>query len=62
MPHLPTTSQERREADRERKVERVMSDQRFQWTPDRFLASLLPSAVVAWLDRGENSVLAGESA
>lgn len=32
MPHLPTTRKERKEADREARVDRVMSDQLFQWT------------------------------
>jgi hypothetical protein len=32
MPHLPATWKERKDADRERKVDRVMSDRLFQWT------------------------------
>ena len=32
MPHLPETWKERRDADRERKIDRVMSDSFFQWT------------------------------
>ena len=32
MPHLPATWKERRDADRERKIDRVMSDTLFQWT------------------------------
>jgi hypothetical protein len=32
MPHLPTTWKERKDADRERKVDRVMNDRLFQWT------------------------------
>lgn len=35
MPHLPTTWKERKEADLERKVERVQRDQRFQWMRSR---------------------------
>lgn len=35
MPHLPTTWKERKEADLERKVERVQRDQRFQWLRTR---------------------------
>jgi hypothetical protein len=35
MPHLPTTAKERKEADLERKVDRALSDQRFQWTRTR---------------------------
>jgi hypothetical protein len=32
MPHLPATWRERKHADQERRVDRVMSDQFFQWT------------------------------
>ena len=35
MPHLPTTWKERKEADMERKVERLQRDQRFQWMRSR---------------------------
>lgn len=35
MPYLPTTWKERKEADLERKVERVQSDQRFRWLRTR---------------------------
>lgn len=35
MPHLPTTWKERKEADLERKVDRVQRDQRFQWLRTR---------------------------
>lgn len=35
MPHLPTTWKERKEADLERKVERLQRDQKFQWMRSR---------------------------
>ena len=35
MPHLPTTWKERKEADMERKVERLQRDQKFQWLRSR---------------------------
>ena len=41
MPHLPTTWKERKDADRERKVERVMSDRLFQWTRTRTMRRAL---------------------
>lgn len=41
MPHLPTTWSERKEVDRERKVDRVMSDRLFQWTRTRTMRRAL---------------------
>jgi len=41
MPHLPTTWRERKEADRERKVERVMGDRLFQRTRTRTVRRVL---------------------
>lgn len=41
MPHLPTTWKERTEADRERRVERAMTDQRLQWTRTQNVRRLL---------------------
>jgi hypothetical protein len=41
MPHVPTTWSERKEADRERKVDRVMSDRLFQWTRTRTMRRAL---------------------
>lgn len=35
MPHLPATWKERKEADMERRIERVQLDQRFQWLRTR---------------------------
>ena len=35
MPHLPTTWKERKEADLERKVERIQDDHKFQWMRSR---------------------------
>ncbi len=48
MPHLPATWNERLEADRERRVERVMSDQRLAWTrtqPARRILAVLTAAM-----------------
>lgn len=50
MPHLPTTWKERTEADRERRVERAMTDQRLQWTRTqkaRRLLAVLAAALCA---------------
>lgn len=41
MPHVPTTWSERKDADRERKVDRVMSDRLFQWTRTRTMRRAL---------------------
>lgn len=41
MAHLPTTWKERKEADTERKVERVQNDQRFQWMRSRRIRRIL---------------------
>ncbi len=41
MPNLPTTWSERKEADRERKVDRVMSDRLFQWTRTKTMRRVL---------------------
>lgn len=35
MPHLPTTWKQRKEADMERKVERIQRNQKFQWLRTR---------------------------
>jgi len=48
MPHLPTTWKERQEADRQRKIERVMGDQMFQWTRTTTMRRIL-AAVAALL-------------
>ncbi len=47
MPHLPTTWKERKDADRERKVDRVMSDRLFQWTRTRMMRRVLVVAAAA---------------
>lgn len=41
MAHLPTTWKERKDADRERKVDRVMSDRLFQWTRTKAMRRVL---------------------
>jgi len=41
MPHLPATWKERKDADRERKVDRVMSDRLFQWTRTTMMRRVL---------------------
>lgn len=47
MPHLPATWNERRYADRERTIERVMSDSRWQWTRTARMRRILVVVVVA---------------
>jgi hypothetical protein len=41
MPHLPATWKERKDADRERRVDRVMSDRLFQWTRTTMMRRVL---------------------
>ena len=41
MPHLPATWKERKEADLDRKVERIQHDQKFQWLRTRKIRRIL---------------------
>ena len=60
MPHLPTTWKERKEADMERKVERLQRDQKFQWLRSRdarrilvvITALLIVGIIPAWAQVG----------
>lgn len=63
MPHLPTTWKERKEADMERKVERLQRDQRFQWLRTRkarralaVASGLLCVAIIPSFAQGGNIV------
>jgi len=63
MPHLPTTWKERKEADTERKVERIQRDQRFQWLRSRtarrilvIISALLCVGIIPGFAQGGSSV------
>ena len=59
MPHLPTSRQERKEADLERKVERIQRDHTFQWLRTRkakrilaVISALLCAAIIPSFAQG----------